>query len=80
MNADVIVIGAGITGAAVARGLSRYGLDIILVERKRLIFALVRLEQIPGHTCRIPRSTWNAEIEALCKLKRDFQIESSYRL
>jgi len=34
MNADVVVIGAGITGAAVARGLSRYALDIILVEKE----------------------------------------------
>jgi len=34
MNADVVVIGAGITGAAVARGLSRYSLDIILVEKE----------------------------------------------
>ncbi len=34
MNADVVVIGAAITGAAVARELSRYSLDIILVEKE----------------------------------------------
>ena len=34
MQADVVVIGAGITGAAVARELSRYALDIILVDKE----------------------------------------------
>jgi len=34
MDADVVVIGAGITGAAIARELSKYALDIILVEKE----------------------------------------------
>jgi len=34
MKADVVVIGAGITGAAIARELSQYALDIILVEKE----------------------------------------------
>jgi glycerol-3-phosphate dehydrogenase len=34
MDADVIVIGAGITGVAVARELSRYDLKIILIDKR----------------------------------------------
>ncbi|OGR63408.1 MAG: hypothetical protein A2X31_09070 [Elusimicrobia bacterium GWB2_63_22] len=34
MKYDVIVVGAGITGAAVARELSRYRLDVLLLERE----------------------------------------------
>lgn len=34
MTADVIIIGAGITGAAVARELSRYKLRIVLLEKE----------------------------------------------
>ena len=34
MKYDVIVVGAGITGAAVARELSRYRLDVLLLEKE----------------------------------------------
>ena len=33
MQADVVIIGAGATGSAIARELSRYELNVILVER-----------------------------------------------
>lgn len=33
MRADVVIIGAGATGSAIARELSRYQLDVVLVER-----------------------------------------------
>ena len=31
---DVIVIGAGVTGCAIARELSRYDLDVLVLERE----------------------------------------------
>jgi len=34
MNADVIIVGAGVTGAAIARELSRYRLKILLLEKE----------------------------------------------
>ncbi|PJA11686.1 MAG: FAD/NAD(P)-binding oxidoreductase [Elusimicrobia bacterium CG_4_10_14_0_2_um_filter_56_8] len=34
MNADVIIVGAGITGASIARELSRYKLKILLLEKE----------------------------------------------
>lgn len=35
MRADVIVIGGGVVGCAIARALSRYELDVVLLERGR---------------------------------------------
>ena len=34
MNADVLIVGAGVTGAAIARELSRYKLRILLLEKE----------------------------------------------
>ncbi|HID91431.1 TPA: FAD-dependent oxidoreductase, partial [Candidatus Bathyarchaeota archaeon] len=34
MRADVVIIGGGITGTAIARELSRYDLDVVLVEKE----------------------------------------------
>lgn len=34
MISDVAIIGAGVTGAAIARSLSRYGIDVVLLERE----------------------------------------------
>ena len=34
MNYDVIIIGGGVTGAAIARELSRYRLKIVLLEKE----------------------------------------------
>ena len=31
---DVIIIGAGVTGCAIARELSRYDLDVLVLERE----------------------------------------------
>lgn len=33
-KADVVIIGAGVTGCAIARGLSKYDLDILVVEKE----------------------------------------------
>ena len=34
MTADVIIVGAGVTGAAIARELSRYKLKIVILEKE----------------------------------------------
>ncbi len=33
MDCDVLIVGAGVIGCAVARELSRYHLDIVMIER-----------------------------------------------
>ena len=44
---DVAIIGAGITGTFIARELSRYELDIVILE-KIMIFQVVQLRRIQG--------------------------------
>ena len=34
MTADVIIVGAGVTGAAIARELSRYKLKVLILEKE----------------------------------------------
>ena len=34
MRADIVIIGGGVIGAAIARELSRYSLNIILIEKE----------------------------------------------
>lgn len=35
LNHDIVIIGAGVSGSAIARELSRYDLDIVVLEKTR---------------------------------------------
>src|SRR3954467_2615123 len=45
---DVCVVGAGVAGAAVAQGLARQGLSVVLVERLDPMPDVLKAEKIDG--------------------------------
>lgn len=74
---DVLIIGAGIIGSAIARELSRYDLDIILVEKEHdvALHASSRndgeihpgVDLLPGQVKRKYNSRGNAMYDRICK-------------
>lgn len=55
---DVVIIGAGVSGSACARELSRYNLSICVVEKRRTSAAALPKPTAPSST---PVSTVNPE-------------------
>lgn len=43
MKTDVVIIGAGAVGCAIARELSRYQLDVIVVDKNEDILSLIHI-------------------------------------
>ena len=71
---DVIVIGAGVVGSAVARELTRYRLDICVLEKDRmLIISSLKIQYLS--TPKLVMRYWNmVEISMLSCVSQSFGI------
>ena len=51
VGARVIVVGAGLTGLAIARRLQVYGVDVTVVEAEPVLGGQCRSELVDGYLC-----------------------------
>ena len=57
MKTDVVIIGAGAVGCAIARELSKYQIQVMVVDKNEDVGGDASKSNIPGMTP--PRGPWN---------------------
>jgi sarcosine oxidase subunit beta len=82
MQADVVVIGGGITGAATAHALAQDGLDVVLVERFGLAamasgWTLAGVRQSGRHPAELPLA--RAAVDRWADLDTELEAPTGYR-